>query len=235
MERKTAKLAAIQGYDVALHYRSNEASAKKLCDEVCKLGAKANTFQADISSEAQVVALFDCVQTTFGRFDALVNNAGAITPLGKLVDMDKKRIQKVFDINVLGNFLCAREAVKIMSTENGGDGGAIVNVSSIASRIGSPNEFIDYAATKGAIDTFTIGLSKEVAAEGIRVNAVRPGLIATEIHAHTGDSERAERLRPAIPMQRVGGPEEVAPSIMWLLSDEARYVTGALIGVSGGR
>jgi len=232
---EVVKLASTLGYAVCIHYRSNEEQANALCKELNDKGAQAMSIQADVSSEADVVSMFESITSELGPVSALVNNAGIIAPFSKLESIDAKRIEQLFRVNVSGSFLCAREAVKIMSRNNGGNGGAIVNISSVAASLGSPNEFIDYAATKGAIDTFTVGLAKEVAEEGIRVNAVRPGLIETVMHAHAGDPSRTERLKPFIPMKRAGRSEEIANAILWLLSDSASYVTGTLLDVSGGR
>jgi NAD(P)-dependent dehydrogenase (short-subunit alcohol dehydrogenase family) len=198
-------------------------------------GGRAVAVQADIAIEGDVVRLFETCDRVLGRVTALVNNAGMLERQMRVEDMDAARLQRVFAANVTGAFLCAREAVRRMSTRHGGAGGAIVNVSSIASRIGGPNEYVDYAASKGAIDTLTLGLSREVAEEGIRVNAVRPGVIDTEIHASGGEPGRVERVRHAVPMKRGGTAEEVAQAILWLLSSEASYTTGALVDVTGGR
>ena len=230
----TALLAAQRGYDVCFSYHSKEANAHDVAAKIRALGADVIFAQADISREADVLNLFAQVDANFGRVDALVNNAGILYK--KLFsDIKVSDLEKLFSVNVIGSFICAREAVKRMSTSNGGSGGAIVNVSSIAARVGSPFEYIDYAATKGAIDTFTMGLAKEVVDEGIRVNAVRPGIIATLIHAKGGEPGRVERLASVIPMKRAGTADEVAKSILWLLSDEASYITGTLLDVGGGR
>jgi NAD(P)-dependent dehydrogenase (short-subunit alcohol dehydrogenase family) len=196
---------------------------------------RAIAVRGDVSVEKDVLELFRECDRSLGTLTALVNNAGIVAPQSRLETMDAERLQRMFAINVVGAFLCAREAVRRMSTRHGGKGGAIVNVSSAASRLGSPGEYVDYAASKGAIDTMTLGLSKELAADGIRVNAVRPGFVHTEIHASGGEPNRIERLRDAIPLKRGGEPEEVAHAILWLLSDEASYATGALLDVSGGR
>ncbi len=232
---EVAELACEEGYAVCINYHSSENKARTIYNKLKEVGYSVILVKADISNESEVISLFSQTKEKLGNVSALVNNAGVITPITKLEFMDKKRLQRVFDVNVIGSFLCAKEAIKTMSTKKGGAGGAIVNVSSIAASLGSPNEFIDYAATKGAIDTFTIGLAKEVAEEGIRVNAVRPGLIQTEMHAHAGDVNRAEKLKEFIPLKRVGKPNEVANAILWLLSDSASYVTGSLLDVSGGR
>jgi NAD(P)-dependent dehydrogenase (short-subunit alcohol dehydrogenase family) len=226
----TALLAAEQGFKVCVNYRQDKDSAISLAKKIGGIAV-----QADVSSEADVVRLFETTDSKFGPVTALVNNAG-IVDLGTRVEkMTAARIARMFAINVTGSFLCAREAIKRMSTRNGGAGGAIVNVSSIAARLGGSGEYVDYAASKGAIDTFTIGLSKEVGAEGIRVNAVRPGIILTEIHASSGDPARVERIGAMAPLGRPGEAAEVARTILWLLSDEASYLSGALVDVSGGR
>ena len=231
----TALLAASRGYSVCVNYRSNHQAAETVVKSIEEDGGKAIAVAADISKEEDVLRLFDTTTQALGAVTGLVNNAGILDKLCRLDEMSTERLRKIFDTNILGSFLCAREAVKRMSTKHGGNGGGIVNVSSIASRLGSPNEFVDYAASKGAIDTLTIGLAKEVATEGIRVNGVCPGLIDTEMHNDSGDSGRAFRLQGAIPMKRVGTADEVAKAILWLLSDEASYVTGSLFDVSGGR
>ena len=231
----TALLAARQGYAVAVNYTANSLAA----DEVVRLiradGGQAITVQGDVAREADVLAMFEKVDAKFGRLSALVNNAGVVDQTSRVDAMPLERLQRMFAVNVFGSFLCAREAVKRMSTRYGGSGGAIVNVSSAAARLGSPGQYVDYAAAKGAIDTFTIGLAKEVAAEGIRVNAVRPGIIETEIHASGGLPNRVRDVAPQVPMQRAGTAHEVAQSIVWLLGDEAGYCTGALLDVAGGR
>jgi NAD(P)-dependent dehydrogenase (short-subunit alcohol dehydrogenase family) len=209
----TARLAVARGYAVCLNYRA----------------------QADVSIEADVLRMFETVDRELGRVTALINNAGMLESQMPVTSMSAERIARVLNINVIGPFLCAREAVKRMSTRRGGQGGSIVNVSSMAARLGSPNEYVDYAAAKGAIDTFTVGLAKEVAAEGIRVNAVRPGLIYTDMHASGGEPGRIERLKDSVPLKRGGQPEEVANAILWLASNEASYTTGTFIDVSGGR
>ncbi len=230
-----AEMAAEAGYSICINYRNNRQGADDLKNRISKPGIRVITAQADVSVEADVLKLFNIVDAELGRITHLVNNAGIISPIKKFEDTSFEKLRELFSTNVFGSFLCAREAVKRMSTRNGGGGGAIVNISSSASRIGSPGEFIDYAATKGAIDTFTLGLSKEVAEYGIRVNAVRPGLVLTELHAHAGDKNRPEKFKNVIPMKRAGEPSEVANTIMWLLSDSASYVTGAIVDVSGGR
>lgn len=231
----TAVLAARAGYDVGIGYRTDADAAAAVVDRCVAAGVTAFTAPVDVADESAVVAWFAGAVERFGSVDCLVNNAGIVQPQSRLDDLDTERIRRIFDVNVLGSILCAREAVRHMSTLHGGTGGSIVNVSSAAASLGSPGEYIDYAATKGAVDTMTIGLAREVATESIRVNAVRPGLIDTEIHASGGDPGRAERLAPAIPMGRVGTPGEVAQTILWLASDAASYVTGALVNCSGGR
>jgi NAD(P)-dependent dehydrogenase (short-subunit alcohol dehydrogenase family) len=231
----TARLAAARGYRVCLGYRSDAASADAVVADIARSGGEALAVQADVASEADVRRLFETVDARFGHLSALVNNAGILERQTTLVNIDAARLQRVLAANVIGSFLCAREAVRRMSTRLGGAGGAIVNVSSMAARLGSPGEYVDYAASKGAIDAMTIGLAKEVAAEGIRVNAVRPGVIYTGIHASGGEPGRVDRVKSAVPMQRGGRPEEVAQAILWLLSDEASYSTGTFIDVSGGR
>lgn len=230
----TALLAAEKGYSVCFTYLQQKDAADALLQKIKNIGADALAVQADVGAEADILKLFAQVDSHFGRLDALVNNAGILRK--KLFrDIDAGELEKLFSVNVIGSFLCAREAIKRMARSSGGHGGAIVNISSIAARIGSPFEYIDYAASKGAIDTFTIGLAKEVCEEGIRVNAVRPGIVATEIHARAGDPARIDRIAPLIPMRRAGTTEEIAKSILWLLSDEASYITGSLLDVSGGR
>ncbi|WP_027891843.1 SDR family oxidoreductase [Calidithermus chliarophilus] len=231
----TARLAARQGYALALSYRENREAAEEVAAGIRAGGGEALALQADVSSEAQVLELFAAVDRAWGRLDALVNNAGILEAQMRLEAMSAERLQRVFATNVIGAMLCAREAVRRMSTRYGGQGGAIVNVSSAAARLGSAGEYVDYAASKGALDTFTLGLAKEVAAEGIRVNAVRPGLIHTDIHASGGEPGRVDRLAATVPMGRGGRAEEVAAAILWLLGEEAAYVTGALLDVSGGR
>ena len=230
-----AKLAGQRNWNVCVNFKNNKSLADEVVNEITSLGGNAIAVAADISNENEVINLFERVDSELGTLSALVNNAGIITPQSKLVDMDANRLQKLFNTNVVGSFLCAREAIKRMSVKRGGDGGSIVNLSSAAARIGSPNEFIDYAASKGAIDTMTLGLSKEVGEEGIRVNAVRPGIIDTDLHSDTGDADRPEKLKQFVPMKRIGSSEEVANTVLWLMSKEASYVTGALVDVTGGR
>lgn len=231
----TALLAARRGYAVAVNYASNSLAADEVVRTIRADGGTAMAVQADVGDEAQVLAMFEKVDAKLGRLTALVNNAGVVDVQARVDEMSVARLERMFRVNVIGSFICAREAVRRMSTRHGGSGGAIVNVSSAAARLGSPGQYIDYAASKGAIDTFTIGLAKEVAAEGIRVNAVRPGLIDTEIHASGGMPDRAFELAPTVPMQRTGSAEEIAGAILWLLSAEASYTTMALLDVAGGR
>jgi NAD(P)-dependent dehydrogenase (short-subunit alcohol dehydrogenase family) len=231
----TALLAARRGYAVAVNYASNSLAADEVVRTIRAGGGTAVAVQADVGDEAQVTAMFQKVDARLGRLTALVNSAGVVDVQARVDEMTALRLERMFRINVIGSFICAREAVRRMSTRYGGSGGAIVNVSSAAARLGSPGQYVDYAASKGAIDTFTIGLAKEVAAEGIRVNAVRPGLIDTEIHASGGMPDRAFELAPTVPMQRTGSAEEIAGAILWLLSEEASYTTMALLDVTGGR
>lgn len=231
----TALLAARQGYAVAVNYASNSLAADEVVRQIRQSGGQAMAVQADVAQEAQVLAMFERIDAKFGRLTALVNNAGVVGMSTRVDAITLARLQRIFEINVFGPFLCAREAVKRMSTRYGGAGGAIVNVSSVAARLGAPGQYVDYAAAKGAIDTFTVGLAKEVAGEGIRVNAIRPGLIETEIHASGGLPDRARDLAPQVPMQRPGSAAEVAQSIVWLLSEDSSYTTGALLDVTGGR
>ncbi|MEO5795777.1 MAG: SDR family oxidoreductase [Rhodoferax sp.] len=239
----TARLAAQRGYAVAVNYAHNASAAEQLVADIRADGGKAIAVQADIADEAQVLRLFACVDAELGPLQALVNNAGVVDAPARVEAMDLARLQRMFSVNVIGSFLCAREAVRRMGTRLGernfgpgyGRGGAIVNVSSAASRLGSPGQYVDYAAAKGAIDSMTLGLAKEVAADGIRVNAVRPGLIETEIHASGGLPDRVRDLSASVPLQRGGTALEVAHAILWLLSPESSYTTGALVDVSGGR
>lgn len=232
----TARLAARRGYSVGVNYRENRNAADALVTELRSLGAKAIAVRADIAIEADVLRLFTTVDRELGPLTALVNNAGIVVRSGtRIVDVEVDRLQRIFATNVFGSILCAREAIRRMSTARGGRGGAIVNVSSGSVRSGSPGEYVDYAASKGAIDTFTVGLAREVASEGIRVNAVRPGFIYTEIHATGGDAARIERSKHLVPMGRGGEADEVATAILWLLSDEASYTSGAIIDVAGGK
>jgi NAD(P)-dependent dehydrogenase (short-subunit alcohol dehydrogenase family) len=231
----TALLLAEQGYDLALNYAKDEASATRLAEQVRRMGRRAVTIQADVAQEADVLRMFEAVDREPGALTALVNNAGIVAPVARVDQLTVERIKRMFDVNVLGSFLCAREAVLRMSTRHGGKGGVIVNVSSRAAELGSPGIFVDYAASKGAIDSFTVGLAREVAGEGIRVNAVRPGLIETEIHASSGMADRLVTGVSSVPMQRIGTAQEVAQAIVWLLSDASSYTTGSLLDVGGGR
>jgi len=231
----TARLAATRGYAVCVNYVKNQRAADAIVQEIKSMGVQALAVAANVASEADVVHLFQTVDRHLGTVTALVNNAGILDTQMRVETMDADRMNRIFTTNITGCFLCAREAVRRMSTKHGGSGGAIVNVSSAASRLGGAGEYVDYAASKGAVDTLTIGLSKEVAAEGIRVNAVRPGVIYTEIHASGGEPGRVDRIKNHLPMKRGGDPEEVAAAIMWLLSDEASYATGAFIDLAGGR
>ena len=235
----TSLQLAKAGYAVIINYAASQAITDKLCESIALAGGTALGLQADVADEAQVLAMFAAIDAKFGRLDALVNNAGVVDMTARLDEMSVARWKRMFDINVIGSMICAREAVKRMSTRHaeqyGGSGGAIVNLSSAAARLGSPGQYLDYAASKGAIDTFTLGLAKEVAAEGIRVNGVRPGIIDTDIHASGGLPNRVAQIAPLVPMQRGGSADEVASAIVWLLSDAASYVTGTTIDVTGGR
>jgi len=230
----TALLAAERGYDLVITYLTNRTQAETVAQKIIALGRKVLCVQADVGIETDVLNLFAQIDKTFGRLDVLVNNA-AILRQKLFRDTQVAELEKLFAVNVIGSFICAREAIKRMSKIEGGNGGAIVNVSSIAARFGSPFEYIDYAASKGAIDTFTLGLAKELIADGIRVNCVRPGIINTELHAKGGEPGRIARIAPTIPMQRAGEADEIAKAILWLASDEASYITGSLLDVSGGR
>jgi NAD(P)-dependent dehydrogenase (short-subunit alcohol dehydrogenase family) len=231
----TARIAAARGYAVCVNYASNREAADGVVAAIGKAGGRAIAVQADVSVESEVARLFQTVDKELGTVTALVNNAGVIDKQARLAEIGSARLARMFATNVTGPFLCAREAVRRMSTKLGGVGGGIVNVSSAASRIGGGGEYLDYAASKGAIDTFTLGLAKEVALEGIRVNAVRPGIIYTEIHAAGGEPGRVDRMKSFVPLGRGGQPEEVAASILWLLSEEASYITGTILDVAGGR
>lgn len=232
--RAVSLLLAERGYAVCLSYVSDAAAAQAVADAITAKGGKARAVKGDVGSEADVIALFKAADG-LGRLAALVNNAGVVDVKSDVADMSLTRLQRMMTTNVVGSFLCAREAVRRMSTKRGGAGGAIVNLSSVAARLGGPGQFVDYAASKGAIDSLTIGLAREVAGEGIRVNAVAPGIIATEIHASGGEPDRVERLGPGVPIGRAGTAEEVAAPIVWLLSEEAAYTTGAILDVGGGR
>lgn len=231
----TARLAAQSGYDVAVNFVRNVEAAEQVAADCRASGVRAITVPADISVEADVLRLFETVDRELGGVAALVNNAGILERQSRVEGMDTARFSRVLNVNVVGTFLCCREAVRRMSTRHGGTGGAIVNLSSVAARLGAPNEYVDYAAAKGAVESLTLGLAKEVAEEGIRVNGVRPGFIYTDIHASGGEPGRVDRVKSFVPMQRGGHPDEVAAAILWLLSDEASYVTGTFVDVAGGR
>jgi NAD(P)-dependent dehydrogenase (short-subunit alcohol dehydrogenase family) len=231
----TSILAAQKGWSVAVNYTANAQAADAVVAQIKKAGGEAMSVQADVANEGQVLAMFEKVRATLGPLQGLVNNAGVVDVSAKLDQMSMDRWRRMFDINVLGSMLCAREAIRQMSTLHGGQGGSIVNLSSAAARLGGAGQYVDYAAAKGAIDSFTLGLSKEVAAEGIRVNAVRPGLIDTDIHASGGIPNRVKELEHLVPVKRGGTAMEVAQAIVWLLSDEASYTTMSLVDVSGGR
>ncbi len=231
----TARLAAQQGYALCLNYHQRADAANAVLEQVRGLGVTAIAVQADVADETQVLHMFEAIDREFGRLDVLVNNAGMLEQQMRLEQMDAARWTRVLGANVIGSFLCAREAIKRMSTRHGGRGGAIVNLSSVAARLGAPGEYIDYAAAKGAIDSMTLGLAKEVASEGIRVNAVRPGVIHTDIHAAGGEPDRVERVKASVPMGRDGQAEEIAEAILWLASEQASYTSGALLDVAGGR
>jgi NAD(P)-dependent dehydrogenase (short-subunit alcohol dehydrogenase family) len=231
----TALLAAQRGFAVAVNYASNSLAADEVVRAIRDQGGRAMSVQADVGDEAQVKAMFEKVDAKFGPLGALVNNAGVVDVQARVDEMTVARLERMLRINVIGSFVCAREAVRRMSTRHGGSGGAIVNLSSAAARLGSPGQYVDYAASKGAIESFTIGLAKEVAEEGIRVNAVRPGLHSTEIHASGGMPDRAFQLASSVPMKRTGSAQEVANGIVWLLTEEASYVTGTFLDITGGR
>ena len=231
----TALLAAQQGWSVAVNYTANSLAADEVVRQIRAAGGQAISVKADVADEDQVLRMFEHIDAKLGRVSGLVNNAGVVDVAARVDEMSVARWKRMFDVNVIGSLICAREAVRRMSTRHGGEGGSIVNLSSAAARLGSPGQYVDYAAAKGAIDAFTIGLAKEVAAEGIRVNAVRPGLIDTDIHASGGLPNRVKELQHLVPMQRGGSAQEVAQSIVWLLSDAASYTTMSLIDVSGGR
>lgn len=231
----TARLVASRGYAVCVNYRANEAAARAVVRDIMAGGGRAMAVQADVAIEADVVRLFETCDRELGPLTVLVNNAGILATQARVEAMDAARLQRVFSTNVTGAFICAREAVKRMSTNHGGKGGAIVNISSRAAVLGSPNEYVDYAASKAAVDTLTIGLAQEVAQEGIRVNAIRAGIIYTDIHASGGEPGRVDRLKAAVPMRRGGTAEEVARAVLWLMSDDSSFTTGSFIDVSGGR
>lgn|SRR5690606_8297824 len=231
----TALLAARRNFAVCVNYRHDAAAAESVVEAIRKAGGEAIAVQGDVAVEADVLRVFDAAEAAFGKLRGLVNNAGVLEKQMRFEEMTLDRWQRVLATNVIGAFLCAREAVRRMSTRHGGQGGAIVNLSSMAARLGSPFEYVDYAASKGAIDSLTMGLAKEVAADGIRVNAVRPGLIHTDMHASGGEPGRVDRLKEAVPLRRGGRPEEVAEAILFLLSEASAYTTGGFIDVSGGR
>ena len=233
--RAAARLSGARGWSVAVNYLGNANAAKEAVAEVERAGGRAFALQGDVAVEADIVRLFDATETAFGPADALVNNAGILGPAMKLADMPVERMKRIFDTNVLGAYLAAREAARRMSRSRGGKGGVIVNLSSVAARLGAPNEFVDYAGSKGAMDSMTSGLAKELGPEGIRVNAIRPGLIDTEIHASGGKPDRAQTMGAGTPLGRAGAAEEVAEAIIWLISDASSYVHGAILDVSGGR
>jgi len=233
--RETARLAGSRGWSVVVNYHANDVAAQECVDEIHNLGGKAVAIQADTSDEGDIIRLFDQSTDVYGSLDGFVNNAGIVANGKPLVDISVERLRRVFDLNTIGAYICAREAVKRMAFSHGGKGGAIVNVSSVAARLGSPFEYVDYAGSKAAVDSLTIGLAKETARDGVRVNAVRPGLIETEIHASGGRPDRVNELKDNVPMGRGGTPEEVARAILWLLDDEASYITGELLDVGGGR
>jgi NAD(P)-dependent dehydrogenase (short-subunit alcohol dehydrogenase family) len=233
--RATALLCGARGWAVGVNYAGNREAAERTVADTIKAGGRAISIQGDVAREADVIAMFDRTEETFGRLDGLVNNAGIVAPSLPLAEMTIERMKRVFDTNVLGAYLCAREAARRLSRGRGGKGGAIVNVSSMAARLGAANEYVDYAGSKGAVDTMTVGLARELGPEGVRVNAVRPGLIDTEIHATSGNPDRAHRLGGATPLGRAGTAEEVAEAIVWLLGDASSYTNGALIDISGGR
>ncbi|PKH16385.1 SDR family oxidoreductase [Pseudomonas fluorescens] len=231
----TARLAAAKGYDVAISYVASEAAALAVVADVQAVGRRALAVRADSADPEQVAQLFAAIDRTFGRIDVLVNNAGVLQTQSRLEDLGFERMQRIFAVNAIGPMLCAQQAVKRMAYRHNGPGGVVINVSSGAARLGSPNEYIDYAASKGALETFTIGFAKEVAREGIRVNCVRPGHIYTEMHASGGEPGRVDRVKDSIPMGRGGQPEEVAQAILWLAGAEASFVTGTFLDVTGGR
>lgn len=231
----TARLAATQGYDVAISFVSNEAAALTVAADVEAAGRRALAVRADSADPEQVVQLFETIDQAFGRIDVLVNNAAIIARQSKMEEIGYRRMQRMFAVNAIGPILCAQQAVKRMSFRHGGGGGSVINISSASARLGSPNEYVDYAASKGALETFTVGLAKEVAREGIRVNCIRPGHIYTEMHASGGEPGRVDRVRDTIPMGRGGEPEEVARAILWLASTDASFTTGTFLDVTGGK
>ena len=231
----TARIAAQRGYDVAISYVSNDDAARAVVADVEEAGQRGLAIRADSASPDDVVQMFETIDRTFGRIDVLVNNAGIIAKQSRLEDLGFERMQRIFAVNTIGPILCAQQAVKRMSHRHGGRGGVVINISSASARLGSPNEYVDYAASKGALETFTIGFAKEVAGEGIRVNCVRPGHIYTEMHASGGEPGRVDRVKATIPMGRGGQPEEVAHAILWLASSEASFVTGTFLDATGGK
>ncbi len=231
----TARLAAAQGYDVAISYVANESAALEVVADIEELGRKGLAVRADSADPEQVAELFSAIDRSFGRIDVLVNNAGVLAKQSRIEDLSFERMQRIFAVNALGPILCAQQAVKRMSLRHGGTGGVVINISSASARLGSPNEYVDYAASKGALETFTIGFAKEVAREGIRVNCIRPGHIYTDMHASGGEPGRVDRVKESIPMGRGGQPEEVARAILWLASAEASFVTGTFLDVTGGK
>ncbi|EOA04043.1 putative short-chain dehydrogenase/reductase [Herbaspirillum frisingense GSF30] len=235
MGAATARLAAARGYDVALSYLANEQAAQSVADDVRRLGQRALAMQADSADPEQVARLFAAIDDSFGRIDVLVNNAAMLDRQSRLEDLGYARMQRVFAVNAIGPMLCAQQALRRMAYRYQGRGGAVVNISSASARLGSPNEYVDYAASKGALETFTTGFAKEVAREGIRVNCVRPGHIYTEMHASGGEPDRVNRVRESIPMGRGGQPEEVARAVLWLASEEASFITGTFLDVTGGK
>lgn len=232
---ETARLAAARGWSVAVNYVSDKTAAEAVLTDIEAAGGEGLAVKGDVGEEADVLSMFAAIDARFGRLDGLVNNAGIVDRKARVDEMSAARLERMMRVNVIGSFLCAREAVKRMSTRHGGHGGVIVNLSSAAAKLGSPGWYVDYAASKGAIDTLTKGLALEVADEGIRVCGIRPGIVATDIHASGGEPDRVEKVRSGLPMKREGRPEEIASAIVWLLSDEASYITGALLDVSGGR
>jgi len=231
----TARLAAARGYDVALSFVSDESAARTVTADVKALGRRALALRADSADPEQVAQLFAAIDRNFGRIDVLVNNAAILRSQSRLEDLEFERMQRIFAVNAIGPMLCAQQAVKRMSYRHGGQGGAVINISSAAARLGSPNEYVDYAASKGAVETFTTGFAREVARDGIRVNCVRPGHIYTEMHASGGEPGRVDRVKDSIPMGRGGQPEEVARAILWLASAEASFITGTFLDVTGGK
>ncbi|NUU00656.1 glucose 1-dehydrogenase [Herbaspirillum robiniae] len=235
MGAATARLAAARGYDVALSYVSNASAAEQVVADVRKLGRRALSVRADSADPAQVARMFGAIDDAFGRIDVLVNNAAMLERQSRLEDLEFARMQRIFAVNAIGPMLCAQQAVRRMAYRHNGRGGAVVNISSASARLGSPNEYVDYAASKGALETFTTGLAKEVAREGIRVNCIRPGHIYTEMHASGGEPGRVDRVKDSIPMGRGGQPEEVARAVLWLAGEEASFITGTFLDVTGGK